>query len=139
MKTLLQATVMDPRHSSFIPGSIRCSGSQRGVEINRHTQTWVNRHLGRTTCNFLPEAPGGWGEVRANLPHSLRAGKHRHRSGNREHTGRGRYGTAQLNSTNTGMQDKCFSAFRTVSSLTFKHHDSKQWYSKPPFCILTKY
>lgn len=138
LKTLLQATVMDLRHSGFIPGSIRCSGSQIGVEINRHTQTPVNRHLGGTTCCFLQKHLG-WGEVRAHLPHSLRAGKHRHWSGNHKHTGSGRYGIAQFNSTNTGMQDKCFSAFRTVSSLTFRHHDSEQQYSKPPFCILTKY
>lgn len=137
-KTLLQATVMDLRHSGFIPGSIRCSGSQTGwklTDIPKHglTDTLAELHVVSSQKHL------GRGEVRANLPHSLRAGKHRHWSGNHEHTGSGRYGTAQFNSTNTRMQDKCFSAFKTVLSLTFKHHDSEQWYSEPPFCILAKY
>lgn len=59
LKSLLQAMVMDPRHWSSTPGSIRCSGRQTGAEMNRNSQTWVNRHLGRTTGCFLPESPGG--------------------------------------------------------------------------------
>lgn len=70
LKIQLQSMIMDPRHSGFTTGSVRCSGRERGVEMNRNTQTWVNRHLGRTTSCFLPESPGG-GE--SNLPHSLGA------------------------------------------------------------------